>query len=283
MFNRCGFSCLDADSVLRVASDLLAKADVVSPRGKPVKEIIGTRFNVLSPEFCVISNYERKLSIKYLAAELLWYLSKDTSVTEIGKYASLWNRIAENGKVNSNYGYFVFDDDYALNCNDNQFDWVCNKLKQDKDTRQAVINFNSPQHKGSIPTDFVCTLSVQYFIRDDQLISMVNMRSQDLIYGFCYDFPFFSLVHQLLYLKLKKVYPELALGNIIHSVGSLHVYERHFEMIEKINKSLESPLFRVCALSNKFNEVSLDILDDIKNSSNNSAFIKMLESNKNVG
>ncbi|KKK81244.1 hypothetical protein LCGC14_2815440 [marine sediment metagenome] len=116
----------------------------------------------------------------------------------------------------------------------NQWGWVLDSLIKDKDSRQALINFNQPKHKYNGVKDFPCTLSIQYLIRDNQLISITNMRSNDLVYGLGNDFPFFSYLHQRLHKQLKEVYPELGLGKIIHTAGSLHTYEKHYKMMDNI-------------------------------------------------
>jgi thymidylate synthase len=118
-----------------------------------------------------------------------------------------------------------------------QFDWVVESLLNDKYSRQAVINFNQPMHKYDTK-DFVCTLSMQFFIRNNELVAITNMRSNDFIYGFGYDLPFFCLLQQLVYSHLLSKYPALQLGAYTHHAASLHVYDRHFEMVDTIANNI---------------------------------------------
>jgi thymidylate synthase len=78
------------------------------------------------------------------------------------------------------------------------------------------------------------------------------MRSNDIFFGLSYDAPWFSLLHQTMYLNLKKVYPELQLGMYYHCADNIHYYERHFDLVDKILKAsptsspnieLKTPLF----------------------------------------
>ena len=62
----------------------------------------------------------------------------------------------------------------------------------------------------------------------------VHMRSQDAIYGLGNDIPAFSFVQEMLFTYLKDVYPGLVLGKYYHAVDSLHVYEKHFGLLDKI-------------------------------------------------
>ena len=60
----------------------------------------------------------------------------------------------------------------------------------------------------------------------------MSQRSCDSVYGFKNDIYWAKFVHNRLFQDLKEDYPELELGQLIHQVGSLHVYERHFNLIE---------------------------------------------------
>ena len=228
----------DVDEVLYGVSKALLEAPEYSPRGMKTKELIKPQLIVQNPELCVIINPARNFSLKYLNAEMKWYMSKEKSIDKIKDYASMWSKIADkHGNVNSNYGEIVFQQ-YLDNYRGSQFDWVNNQLWDDKDSRQAIINFNQPKHK-SDTKDFVCTIATQYLIRDNKLISTTDMRSNDLIYGFSYDFPFFSLVQGLVLKTLKPKYNSLELGQNIHTSTSMHVYERHFKMLENIVREYE--------------------------------------------
>ena len=60
------------------------------------------------------------------------------------------------------------------------------------------------------------------------------MRSQDAVFGMGNDAPCFSFIHEMMYNLLKRNYPKLQYGKYFHIADSLHVYERHFEMLDKI-------------------------------------------------
>jgi thymidylate synthase len=64
----------------------------------------------------------------------------------------------------------------------------------------------------------------------------VYMRSNDVIFGFCNDIFTFSLFHQLMFHDLREHYPNLKLGRYSHNAGSMHIYERHYDMAERIMK-----------------------------------------------
>lgn len=179
----------------------------------------------------------RKLSYRYLLAEFIWYMSGENSIDPIVPYAPFWRQIADdNGTVNSAYGNRIFGKNEIIPLD--QWEWVKNKLFEDKDSRQAIIHINHPHDMMHQTKDFPCTLSLQFFIRNDRLDLIVNMRSNDIVLGLTNDLFQFTMLQEIMCLQLRKFYPDLVLGSYIHNAGSLHVYERHFEMLGEIRKSV---------------------------------------------
>ena len=107
-------------------------------------------------------------------------------------------------------------------------------LKKDKDTRQAFMHFNTPDHQWFGNKDQVCTLQALFHIRNDKLHMTLTMRSNDVIYGFMTDWAFFSLLHYHVFLHLKNYYPTLEMGSYTHVSHSMHLYKRHYELVEKM-------------------------------------------------
>ena len=85
--------------------------------------------------------------------------------------------------------------------------------------------------------DFTCTNAQQFFIKENKLHTVVQMRSQDAVYGYNNDIAWFKYVHAAMLNNLFKI-KNLKLGDVIMQIGSLHVYERHFKYLEENNKQL---------------------------------------------
>lgn len=98
------------------------------------------------------------------------------------------------------------------------------------------MHYNRPIHQYESNKDFVCTMSNQFFIRDNKLHMNTFIRSQDTIFGTTFDIPFFMLLMQCMLLELSKVYPDLEMGYYYHNMGSCHLYERNFELVENMLK-----------------------------------------------
>jgi thymidylate synthase len=180
----------------------------------------------------------QSIRIQLLAAELVWYFAGDRGIEYITRYAKFWEHIAsldpETKKpvVNSAYGDLIFRKknqyDYS------QYHWAFESLANDKDTRQAIMHFNMPLHQYEGNKDFVCTLHGMFMIRDNKLNLTVSMRSNDAILGTPTDIPFFCTLQRHMFYHLKPLYPELELGTYKHQVHSMHVYERHFDLINEM-------------------------------------------------
>lgn len=167
---------------------------------------------------------------EYIDAEIEWYESGSRSVDELakiyGKRVAIWDSVAcSNGLVNSNYGWCIYSEE-----NGNQFANVVKELQDNPSSRRAVTIYNRPSmHVDAFEdgrADFMCTHSVHYFIRNGKLISLVNMRSNDLVFGYNNDYAWQRHVQQ----KLASIL-EVAVGEMHWNVGSAHVYERHYSLL----------------------------------------------------
>ena len=110
----------------------------------------------------------------------------------------------------------------------NQWQWVIEKLKNDKDSRQAVINVNLPAHKERPTKDFPCTMFLQYLIRDNKLHAFTFMRSNDVARGFRYNIYCFTEFQKMIAKELG-VKP----GYYYHFVTSLHIYLDDLSLFEE--------------------------------------------------
>ena len=66
------------------------------------------------------------------------------------------------------------------------------------------------------------------------MLNLANMRSNDLVFGMCNDIFTFCLFQQLMLNELRSSGMDVTLGEYFHHAGSMHVYERHYEMVKKV-------------------------------------------------
>lgn len=215
-----------------IGQKLENKEFVTDKTGVKCIELINASF--IANEDSVFGN----INENWNARELEWYLSESLNVNDIPEpIPSIWKQVAtKEGLINSNYGWCVYSEE-----NGRQFDKCVGQLVADIDTRRATIIYNRPSmqeeyNKGGM-SDFMCTYYAQALIRNNELHLIVGMRSNDLVHGFKGDLAWQKYVHFDLYNTLSYHYPDLKLGNIYWNAVSLHVYERHFYLVDYYNKT----------------------------------------------
>ena len=221
-----------SDLYRQILDDLLNKPEHVSrPRDLEVRETLNCVIEVQEPDANLYRNPARSSQDRYVAAEMLWYFCGFSGIGFIKNYTKGWNGLTnENGEVNSAYGNLIFTEKNEHGYT--QYQWAIESLKKDRDTRQAFMHFNKPKHQYMGNRDQVCTMGALFHIRENRLHMTLNMRSNDAILGFATDFTFFNVLHQHACLHLKKYYPELEMGPYTHISHSMHLYEKHYGLVE---------------------------------------------------
>lgn len=199
---------------------LLKKGSIESsPRGMKVKERLGVSVRIFNPRARIITETNRNFPLKGAIAEFLWYMSQNNQIKYITPYLKHWENYSDDSlTVNSNYGYQWKD----------QITNVIQKIKKDPHTRQAVITLYDSKYASYYGKDNVCTPDFQFLLRDDLLYLVVNARSRDVIRGECIDQFTFTLLQEVVANELG-----VDLGWYQVNIGSLHIYEDHFHLLEK--------------------------------------------------
>lgn len=171
----------------------------------------------------------------YVDREIDWYYTESLLVEDIpGDTPKIWQQIASptTGEVNSNYGYLIFNAD-----NHSQYENVLETLATSPHGRRGTMIYTRPTMHDDWNRDgmqdFVCTNAVNYFIRDGAVHAVVQMRSNDVVFGYRNDFAWQRHVQRALVSDLKHRGVNVIAGDIWWQVGSLHIYERHFHLIEE--------------------------------------------------
>lgn len=189
-------------------------------------EILGASF--LASERSIFGT----VSEEYIKKEFAWYLSESLAVSDLEDTPEIWKNVSSSsGFINSNYGYLLWNKE-----NHFQYASVLETLKTNKNSRQAVAIYTRPSmHEESTKDgmkDFICTNAVHYEIRDNKLNVIVQMRSNDAVFGYKNDYAWQRYIQTLLLSDLLQEYPQLEIGDIIWQVASFHIYERHFYLVD---------------------------------------------------
>lgn len=209
--------------------------------GAVVGEVINAITVIDDPTRCILKSPIRKLPMRYMIGELLWYLSGNNELDAIRLYTSAWDRMSDNDiTVNSNYGDRI---QHAI-CEFsgetfNQLQMVEKMLLEHPESRQAVIHIKQARNLVEHPTkDVNCTVCLQFFIREGKLYMTTYMRSNDLWMGYPNDVFQFTAIQIYLAMRLG-----VKLGTYTHIAGSLHLYERDYQAALKNieNLSVKNP------------------------------------------
>lgn len=214
---------------------LAAEEFTIDKTGQKTIEIIGASFHADEPAIF------GELNREYIDREIEWYLNMSTNINDIyGKDREppqAWQYSAnEYGEINSNYGKLIFDEKYYA-----QFEMVVKELINNSDGRRATMIYNRPsiwvEYNENGKNDFICTNAVSYYIRDGLLHAVVQMRSNDVVFGYKNDLAWQKYVMRKLcesinYSPEQMYEGDITPGDIIWQVQNLHVYERHFNLVK---------------------------------------------------
>jgi len=196
--------------------------------GVKTLDLVGASFLADAPAIFGTPNEE------YISREIAWYESQSLNVEDIpGETPAIWKNISsDSGQINSNYGYLIYSEE-----NFNQYQRVLTQLLVDRQTRRAVMIYQRPTMHSDFAangmSDFICTNAVQYLIRGNQVNAVVQMRSNDVIFGYRNDYAWQLHVLQNLVADINRLgEADYKVGDITWQVGSLHVYERHFKFVK---------------------------------------------------
>lgn len=208
------------------------KKFIIDKSGVKTVELLGVSF--IADDDTIFG----KVNSEYIAREFDWYLSRDLNVAAIpGKTPKIWEQVSsDKGEINSNYGYLALDKG-----NGDQYKNVLEELKRNKDSRRAIMIYTRPSmhtdYNRDGMSDFICTNTVQYFIRNHKVHCVVNMRSNDAWAGYRNDYAWQKYMLSLVTMELYGAGFREFVGDIVWQVGSMHVYENQFYLLEYFNET----------------------------------------------
>ena len=213
--------------------ELKDEAFTIDKTGQKTIELTGASFLATEPSIFGTPDYD------YIQEEIDWYESQSTNINDIREDPpAAWKYSAnKHGEINSNYGKLIYNDRYY-----NQYGQALDELLKNPDSRRACMVYNRPsiwlEYDENEKNDFICTNAVTYYIRDNLLHAVVQMRSNDVVFGYKNDYAWQRYVLKKLLDDYNECYgfqhneEKVEEGHIIWQVQNLHVYERHFHLVK---------------------------------------------------
>lgn len=167
----------------------------------------------------------KKLHLKSIIYELLWFLQGDTNVRYLQEHGvRIWNEWAdENGELGPVYGHqWRSWPDYDGGAID-QIKYVLDQIKNNPNSRRMIVSaWNVAEvNKMALPP---CHTMFQFYVADGKLSLQLYQRSADTFLGV----PFNIASYALLCMMMAQV-TGLQPGEFIHTTGDTHLYLNHLE------------------------------------------------------
>lgn len=194
-----------------------------APRGMKTSELPGATFVLKDPTKAFPLNIGRKFGRAIAAAEALSLVGGVTDPALMLSVGANFGRFLDGGYLHGAYGPRIRG----------HLPTVVEKIREDKDTRQAVLQIWDARYDqaGWTPRDLPCTLTIVLSAYDGKLEADVTMRSNDVWWGTAHDVPMFTML-QLTVASALGLDP----GPYTHHAVSLHMYDRDLEEADKLHE-----------------------------------------------
>ena len=196
--------------------------------GTGTKSIFGHQFRFdLSEGFPIITT--KKLHLRSIIHELLWFLSGDTNIQYLNKHnVSIWDEWADDaGNLGPVYGAqwrsWPVSDGQKID----QISQLIDEIKNNPNSRRLVV---SAWNVGAIDNMALppCHCLFQFYVAGDKLSCQLYQRSADIFLGV----PFNIASYALLTMMVAQV-TDLKPGDFIHTFGDALLYDNHFDQAHK--------------------------------------------------
>ncbi len=170
----------------------------------------------------------KKLHLKSIIHELLWFLTGDTNVKALNdEGVTIWDDWAdENGELGPVYGHqwrsWPATDGRGID----QIAGVIESIKTDPNSRRHIVSAWNPVdvEKMALPP---CHCLFQFYVLDGHLSCQLYQRSADVFLGV----PFNIASYALLTIMVAQV-TDLQPGDLVHTFGDAHLYANHIEQAD---------------------------------------------------
>lgn len=218
--------------------------------GTGVRSVFGrqVRYN-LAEGFPLLTT--KKLHIRSILHELLWFLSGETNIQYLkDSGVSIWDDWATpEGELGPVYGAQWRKWQGADGQVHDQVQALVEGLKNNPDSRRHIINGwnvallpdekqkpweNAAAGKMALPP---CHVLYQFYVANNKLSASLYIRSNDLFLGNPYNTASLAFLTHMLAQQC-----DLDVGEIVLSIGDAHIYSNHFEQVETQLKRTPGPL-----------------------------------------
>ncbi len=183
----------------------------------------------------------KKLHVKSILHELLWFLRGDTNVAYLHQHGvSIWDEWADaRGELGPIYGYqWRSWPDYAGGHID-QISGVVERIRRDPDSRRLLVSAWNPAQVDAMRLP-PCHVLFQFYVADGRLSCQLYQRSADIFLGVPFNIASYALLtHMVAHVT------GLAPGEFVHTLGDAHLYLNHLQQAREQLTRAPTPLPRL--------------------------------------
>ena len=185
----------------------------------------------------------KKLHVKSIIHELLWFLAGDTNITYLkDNGVRIWDEWAdENGDLGPVYGHQWRSWPTPGGSHVDQIAELLNTLRSNPNSRRMIVSAWNVADVDSMALP-PCHCLFQFYVADGRLSCQLYQRSADVFLGV----PFNIASYALLTMMIAQV-TGLEAGDFVHTFGDAHLYINHFEQadIQRGREPLALPTMRL--------------------------------------
>lgn len=169
----------------------------------------------------------KKLHLKSIIYELLWFLRGDTNVRYLQEHGvRIWNEWAdENGELGPVYGHQWRS---WPNYNGGTIDQIANvvhQIRTNPNSRRLIVSAWNVAEVDNMALP-PCHSLFQFYVADGRLSLQLYQRSADVFLGVPFNIASYALL-----LQMMAQVCDLRVGDFVHTLGDAHIYTNHVEQV----------------------------------------------------
>jgi thymidylate synthase len=167
----------------------------------------------------------KRLHIRSIVHELLWFLSGDTNVGYLNENGvTIWDEWADpNGDLGPIYGKqwrsWAKPDGGTVD----QIAWVVNEIRRNPDSRRLVVSAWNPADLDKMALA-PCHCLFQFYVVDGKLSCLLYQRSADYLLGAPFNIASYALLQYMMAQQCG-----LGVGEFVYALGDVHLYSNHVD------------------------------------------------------
>ena len=228
---------------LDLMHDILENGSLKTDRtGTGTRSVFGRQMRFdLTKGFPLVTT--KKLHLRSIIYELLWFLNGDTNVQYLNDHnVTIWDEWAdENGELGPVYGHqwrsWPAPDGRSID----QITQVLNQIRQKPDSRRHIVSAWNPAEvdKMALPP---CHALFQFYVADGKLSCQLYQRSADFFLGVPFNIASYALLTHMFAQQC-----DLIAGEFIWTGGDVHLYTNHLEQarLQLSREPLEPPTLQI--------------------------------------